>query len=251
MKIALIYAYNGAGFSGSQIQPHKNTVENAINEALCKIGIFEPVVSSSRTDKSVHALMQVSCTHCDEFWSEQKLKEQISRHLPSKIALKAVRIVNESFHPRFSAKARTYRYVLAHGYKNAFLADFVYYCKQVDNQKLKQALKLFCGTHDFSGFYKLGSNEKSSIRCVYFASSHPFKTNLGNFTIINLKANGFLRSQVRLLLANAIKASSDESAMDALKDRFLNKNLNAKIPTKIPISAQGLYLKKIFYLEFI
>ncbi len=99
----------------------------------------------------------------------------------------------------------------------------------------------------FSGFYKLGSNEKSSIRCVYFASSRFFKTSLGDFTLISIKANGFLRSQVRLMLANALQASSDENAMNALKDRFLNQNLKAKIPTKIPAPAQGLYLTKIFY----
>lgn len=247
MKIALIYAYNGAGFSGSQAQPHKNTIENALNATLARLGIFEPVISSSRTDKSVHALMQVSTTHCGDFWSQEKLKEQISRHLPPKITLKAVRIVDESFHPRFSAQARTYRYILAHSDKNAFLADFVYYFKQINNAKLKQALKIFCGEHDFSGFYKLGSNEKSSIRCVYFASSRFFKTSLGDFTLISIKANGFLRSQVRLMLANALQASSDENAMNALKDRFLNQNLKAKIPTKIPAPAQGLYLTKIFY----
>ena len=250
MKIALVYSYNGSGFSGSQTQPHGNTIEDAINKALARLGIFEPLLSSSRTDKDVHALMQVSTTYCADFWSIHKLKEQIARHLPPKIALKNVHIVPSSFHPRYDASARAYRYILAHGAKNPYLADFVYYCQRPDIKLLNAALNLFCGEHDFSGFYKLGSNEKSSIKELYYARARSFNAHKASYTIISLKANGFLRSQVRLMVANSLKASANEGAMDLLKARFIGGDLSAKIPTKIPAPPQGLYLKKIFYPVF-
>ncbi|MDD7324287.1 MAG: tRNA pseudouridine(38-40) synthase TruA, partial [Campylobacter lanienae] len=60
MKIAIIYAYNGAKFQGSQTQPNGKAVEDALNLALRKIGVFSQVNSSSRTDTGVHALMQLS-----------------------------------------------------------------------------------------------------------------------------------------------------------------------------------------------
>lgn len=55
MKIALKYSYDGSKFSGSQTQPNVKAVEDAINEALSHVGIYEPVLSGSRTDKGVHA----------------------------------------------------------------------------------------------------------------------------------------------------------------------------------------------------
>ena len=55
MKIQLIYSYDGSKFQGSQTQPHENGVEDELSRALAHVGIFERVVSSSRTDKSVHA----------------------------------------------------------------------------------------------------------------------------------------------------------------------------------------------------
>ena len=55
MKIALKYSYNGSKFSGSQTQPNMLAVEDAINQALNHIGIYEPILSGSRTDKGVHA----------------------------------------------------------------------------------------------------------------------------------------------------------------------------------------------------
>ena len=81
MKIQLIYSYDGSKFQGSQTQPHENGVEDELSRALAHVGIFEKIVSSSRTDKNVHAINQSSSVVCgDHFKNLEHLKELINRH---------------------------------------------------------------------------------------------------------------------------------------------------------------------------
>ncbi|WP_096020603.1 tRNA pseudouridine(38-40) synthase TruA [Campylobacter lanienae] len=252
MKIALKYSYNGSKFSGSQTQPNMLAVEDAINQALNHIGIYEPILSGSRTDKGVHALNQISTLHCGDFWELDRLKSQINRHLSPYISIKDIFIVDESFHPRFSAVAREYRYIIYHGEKSPFLSDFVYFYPNLDLKRLNLALNYFIGKQDFKPFYKVGSGEKSTIREIYKAYAYQIsKTTFGlkrynskpNLTIIKFKANGFLRAQVRLMVANALKAaSSDENLCEFIKLYRSQKPL-----TKIPAPPNGLYLKKVFF----
>lgn len=260
MKIAIFYSYNGASFLGSQTQPNGKAVEDSLNLALRKVGIFKPVFSSSRTDAGVHALCQVSTSEAGDFWDLTKLKNELNRHLNEHINVFDIKKVQDDFHARFSAKARAYRYILAHSKPNPFLADFVYFCDKPDILRLNEALSCFKGKRDFSGFYKLGSNEKSPVRELYCARARSFKLKSNDFTMIYFKANGFLRSQVRLMVANALLAAKNPEKMELLKKHFnsgIPKNCkkNSKeifktsglIPTKIPAPASGLYLKRVYY----
>lgn len=252
MKIALKYSYNGSKFSGLQTQPNMQAVEDAINEALNHVGIYEPILSGSRTDKGVHSSNQISTVHCGDFWDLDRLKEQINRHLSPYILLNDIYIVDEDFHPRFSAVAREYRYIIYHGKKSPFLSDFVYFYPNLNLQRLNLALSYFIGIQDFKPFYKVGSGEKSTIRKIHKAYAYQiYKAPLSlkrrspnpNLTIIKFKANGFLRAQIRLMVANALKAASSD--MELAKFDKLYKS--QKPLTKIPAPPNGLYLKKIFF----
>lgn len=246
MKIAIFYSYNGANFSGSQTQPNLKTVEDKLNLALSQVGIFEPVISSSRTDKGVHALMQVSTTHCGDFWHSNlaKLKFELNKHAQAYIRVSKIICVDENFHPRYSAQARQYAYIISLDEQNPFLADFVAFEKNVNLERLNLALSKFVGEQDFSAFRKTGSNEKSTIRQIYHAKAYQTKKiHKLNLVVIKFKANGFLRSQVRMMVANALFAAKSEANLNI----FLANLKLAKPSTKIPAPAQGLYLQKIFY----
>ncbi len=250
MKIALTYAYNGAKFSGSQTQPSGLAAEDCLNAALARVGINERVISSSRTDKGVHALAQVSATHCGDFWSSNLnyLLGQINRHAAPHLLVREIREVAEDFHPRYDARARSYRYLLCHDEQNAFLADFAYFCPRPDLDALNATLTALKGERDFADFHKSGSDEKSTVRrlthsCAYRATR--FGALAGDFTIIKFEANGFLRSQVRMMVANALKIATEPSNLDS-NLKYLRSNPPRTI-TKIPAPACGLYLKKVIY----
>ncbi|MFR8440241.1 MAG: tRNA pseudouridine(38-40) synthase TruA [Campylobacter sp.] len=232
VKLKLVYSYDGSKFSGSQSQPHGRGVEDVLRAALGRVGIFAPLISSSRTDKGVHALRQVSCVECTVHWELPRLKELINRHCAPYIFVRHISPVPRDFHPRYDAVARSYRYVLNHGRPSPFLSDFCVFYPRVDLATLNAALANFIGEHDFSEFMKSGSDIKSPVRELYVARAYSFR----NLTLINFKANGFLRAQVRLMVANALK--SVQSGREISFSRALSR---------IPFPPNGLYLSSVSY----
>ena len=232
VKLKLVYSYDGSKFSGSQSQPHGRGVEDVLRAALGRVGIFAPLISSSRTDKGVHALRQVSCVECTVHWELPRLKELINRHCAPYIFVQHISPVPRDFHPRYDAVARCYRYVLNHGRPSPFLSDFCVFYPRVDLAALNAALANFVGEHDFSEFMKSGSDIKSPVRELYIARAYSFR----NLTLINFKANGFLRAQVRLMVANALK-----SVQSGRKISF------SRALSRIPFPPNGLYLSGVSY----
>ena len=232
VKLKLVYSYDGSKFSGSQSQPHGHGVEDVLRAALGRVGIFAPLISSSRTDKGVHALRQVSCVECAVHWELPRLKELINRHCAPYIFVQHISQVPRDFHPRYDAVARCYRYVLNHGRPSPFLSDFCVFYPRVDLAALNAALANFVGEHDFSEFMKSGSDIKSPVRELYVARAYSFR----NLTLINFKANGFLRAQVRLMVANALK-----SVQSGRKISF------SRALSRIPFPPNGLYLSSVSY----
>ncbi|MCI6988072.1 MAG: tRNA pseudouridine(38-40) synthase TruA [Campylobacter sp.] len=238
MRIKITYAYNGAKFCGSQSQPNLKAVEDKLNLALNRVGIFNKVQTSSRTDKGVHALGQVSAVDCGDFWNLDKLKTMLNRHLVPYIYVRQICVVGDDFGARFDAKARSYSYILNHAKFSPFLSEIYYFYPQIDMAYLNACLKIFIGKHDFKAYMKTGSGVKTSIRDMQKSYAYRYK----NFTIINFKANGFLRSQIRLIVANCLKACKNKS-FDELRVAFEN----GEAITKIPAPPDGLYLRKVFY----
>lgn len=203
MRLKLVFSYDGSKFQGSQTQPHENGVEDALGAALAHVDIFSKIISSSRTDKGVHANNQVACVECGEHFKDfVRLRSLVNRHAHPAIHVKFISRVKDGFHPRYDATARAYRYVINHGEFSPFLSPYETFIPKFDLNLANELLALFVGEHDFSAFMKLGSDVKSPVRRV----SKAFCYERGERTIIVFKANGFLRAQVRLMVASVLKA---------------------------------------------
>ena len=203
MRLKLVFSYDGSKFQGSQTQPHENGVEDALGVALAHVGIFSKIISSSRTDKGVHANNQVACVECGEHFSDfARLKSLINRHAHPAVHVKFISRVRDCFHPRYDATARAYRYVINHGEFSPFLSPYETFLPKFDPNLANELLALFVGKHDFSAFMKLGSDVKSPVRSVKKAFCYA----RGERSIIVFKANGILSAQVRLMVASVLKA---------------------------------------------
>lgn len=203
MRLKLVFSYDGSKFQGSQTQPHENGVEDALGAALAHVGIFSKIISSSRTDKGVHANNQVACVECGEHFRDfTHLKTLINRHAHPAVHVKFIGRTRDCFHPRYDATARAYRYVINHGEFSPFLAPYETFLPKFDPNLANELLALFVGEHDFSAFMKLGSDAKSPVRRITKAFCYA----RGERSIIVFKANGFLRAQVRLMVASVFKA---------------------------------------------
>ncbi len=236
MRIALTIAYNGTNFLGSQTQTETpNTIFGNLEKVLKQLGIQGKVIASGRTDKGVHASGQIAHVDLPLFWDDlTKLQNVINGMLPSSIFIKKIKKVSDEFHARYSAKIRTYRYILKEGRSNPFEADFITFLISVDFTKIEKNIKLFVGEHDFSKFMKTGSDTGSSRREIYkaFAYKH------NGYIILNFQANGFLRSQIRLMVG-ALLELNEQEIESKLKEKQEHKNR--------PAPPNGLYLARINY----
>src|SRR5438067_4436458 len=113
-NIKLVLAYDGTAYHGWQMQPKHPTIQKALHQALWRVlgGPMQPPQSSGRTDAGVHALGQVATFLTANPIPIQNLSAAINDVLPADIRILAAEEVEARFHPRNSAKAKTYRYRL-------------------------------------------------------------------------------------------------------------------------------------------
>jgi len=236
MKAKLTIAYNGTHYLGSQTQKSSsNTILGTIEQVLSALGIKDKLIASGRTDKGVHATGQVCHIDLPPFWNDLvKLKRVLNEMLPTSIKIKTIIEVKNDFHARYGAKKRVYRYIIKKEVSNPFLDDFITFDKSVDFKRIKNNIELFIGEHDFTNFMKTGSDTQSAVRIIYKAFAYKHK----NYIILNFEANGFLRSQIRLMVGALLKFDSNQITQQL--------NLSEKFPLK-PAKSNGLYLAKIKY----
>ncbi len=222
-----------------QKQPDKKTVQGEIEKALQKLHITSNITHAGRTDRGVHALNQIIAFKAPEFWETEKLKVSLNKILHPYIHIKTLQKTKDNFNPRFDAKKRSYRYLISSQF-SPHIADYItYYPYKIDIKIIKQALKLFEGTHDFEYFAKTGSSVKSYIRTIYNTNIFTYK----NLTVIKIEGNGFLRGQIRLIIDFLLKINEEKLNLFHLqtqlkKEKLINKHL---------APPNGLYLERIWY----
>ena len=236
MRCALTISYNGTHFLGSQTQKSSpNTILGNLERVLHALNIDTKVQASGRTDKGVHATGQVCHIDLPPFWSDlKKLKKSLNNMLPKSIYIKSALHVEDDFHARYSAKKRVYRYIIKEGQSNPFENDFVTFLDSVNFMEIQKNINLFVGTFDFKYFMKTGSDVSSTCREVYKAFAYRYK----GYIVLHFEANGFLRSQIRLMVGALLKLNKDE----------IKEQLECRKSYKIkPAKCNGLYLAKIKY----
>ncbi len=241
MRVKMTVAYNGADFFGSQVQKEtEQTVNGQIEKALKALQIDVKVQASGRTDRGVHATRQVIHFDLPPFWSDLvKLKESLRRILPKSIAIRRLEKAEDDFHARYSAKKRAYRYIISTQTPNPFLADLITYVDELNVEKVKEAITLFEGEHNFEQFKKSGSDTENFVREVYKTRVY----NHNGYTILYFEANGFLRSQIRLMVGFLLEISAGRYTKEDLKEQL---SLERQFKLK-PAPHQGLYLSNIVY----
>ncbi len=241
MRVKIILAYNGANYFGSQVQKETDkTVNGQLEKALTQLQIPSKVQASGRTDRGVHATRQVIHVDLPSFWTDlKKLQTQLTRTLPKDIHIRHITAVNPDFHARYSAKKRAYRYIISTQNPNPFLADLVTYVDVLDIVKIKEAIKLFEGKHNFEYFKKSGSDTDNFVREVY--RTRVYQHN--GFTILYFEANGFLRSQIRLMVSFLLAISEGKQTKEDLFSQ-LTRAEHFKLK---PAPHEGLYLSNIRY----
>jgi len=240
MKVKAVISYDGSAYFGFQKQTStRQTVTTEIEDALRDLQINSPITGSGRTDAGVHASGQVIHFDLPTFWTDLiRLKTILNRKL-SKIQFKHICKVSDNFHARYSAKERIYRYVFKTYTPSVFENKYIAHYTCFDADILSEALSLFIGKHDFAYFHKTGSDVHTTIREVYKA----YYIQRGKYHFIYFSANGFLRSQVRMMIEASMLCAQGVFTLEALAEQITCKGQMLK---KLA-PAQGLYLARIIY----
>jgi len=242
MKVYMVISYDGSKFSGFQIQTKtKNTVAQKLKDALISLGINSKFQASGRTDSGVHATYQVISLEIPLFWQKKglaKLKKELNKKLKY-IVIKYIKKVDLNFHAQYSAKTRVYRYLIKTTAIKPFEQDYVSFYEIKDFNLFKKALNLYLGEHNFKFFKKEGSFTSSDIRVIKKIKVIKIK----NYIAIYIYANGFLRSQVRMLIKGALLVENKKISINNLKEQI---NCEKKYFSSLA-KPQGLYLARVYY----
>src|SRR2546421_952625 len=155
-RLKLIVAYDGAPFSGWQSQRNGNGIQDHLESAIQQICSERVRVhGAGRTDAGVHALAQ--CAHVDlpaKRYSAERWRSALNGVLPAAIRIMQCRFVAESFHARFSAKGKIYRYRIWNGEVLPPLENGrVWHVREpLDQSAIAASAQFFVGRHDFASF---------------------------------------------------------------------------------------------------
>jgi len=237
----IVIQYDGTLYAGWQIQENAVTVQQVITNSIEQI-LQEKfnLIGAGRTDTGVHALGQVANFKVDKEIDLYKFKYSLNSVLPKDIAISKIEIVEENFHARFSAKKRSYIYLISNQ-KTPFYEKYSYTLfSKLDQDKLNELSSVIIGSHDFTSFSKINPEVQNKMCEVYEVRWRRQK----NFFIFYIEANRFLYGMVRAIVGSMLKAYADEQSIDYIKNIFLQKDRNAAADA---VPAKGLFLYKVKY----
>jgi tRNA pseudouridine38-40 synthase len=243
MRIALGIAYDGTRFDGWQSQASGNTVQDHVEQALSQIaGHTVRVTAAGRTDAGVHATAQVvhfdsEATRPDSAWVRGA-----NAMLPEAVAIQWALPVAETFHARFSAVARTYRYLLYnHPVRPAVLARRSgWHHAPLELALMQQAAKILLGEHDFSAFRSSQCQAKTPVRTMRQVEV----LRHGAYLVCTFTANAFLHHMVRNLVGCLVYVGSGKHSPEWMGEILAGRDRALCAPTFAP---DGLYLSGVDY----
>ena len=240
MRYFIDISYDGSNYHGWQIQPNADTVQHQINLAFSTILNEEiNVLGAGRTDTGVHAKKMIAHFDTNQTIDFEKFKYRINGFLKNDISLNDIYKVKEDAHARFSAISRTYEYRVSRT-KNPFSVNSYLLLRDLDFQSMKKACKFLHGSHDYTSFAKLHSENYTNNCEVYIANWKEDE----NLLIFTIKANRFLRNMVRAIVGTLIEIGEGKISFSDIETILMSKD-RAKAGYSVP--ANGLSLIDIEY----
>jgi tRNA pseudouridine38-40 synthase len=248
-NLKMTLSYDGAEFSGWQVQPHAATVQGTLASAIGRI-TGEKVLpqGSGRTDAGVHALAQVMTFVTESSVPTENFLKALNDILPASVRVLEAEEAPPDFHARHSARAKTYRYrIYRESICPPFLARYVWhYPYRLAEGEMGRAAELVVGEHDFTSFAAVdperGREEAvvSNVRKIFSSSwERP-----GSELVYTVRGSGFLHHMVRNLVGTFILVGKGTLQVEEVT-RILDARNRSAAGATAP--ANGLYLVNVEY----
>ena len=243
MRCAVGIEYVGTRFAGWQRQDGAATVQAVVEAALSRVAAQPIAVTcAGRTDAGVHALGQVA--HFDTS-ADRPVRGWVlgaNGELPPDVSIAWLAPVPDDFHARYSALARSYRYVIFNRASRAPLLHerACWRHGPLDAGRMHAAAQALCGQHDFSAFRAAECQSRVALRRLdrIAVSRH------GAFVFIDVTANAFLHHMVRNLAGSLMLVGEGARPEGWLGEVLAARDRRAAGPTA---PAGGLYFARVDY----
>ena len=244
-RYRMLLAYDGTAYAGWQVQPRHRTVQGELERVLEQLtGRPVRVEASGRTDSGVHARGQVAHFDLtDMVIDPDRLQVGLNALLDPDIRVAAVKPTPSTFHARFSAKGKEYRYFI---HNDPVVPPFdqryrTHIRQPLDAAAMQQAAGWLVGRHDFAAFAANPNREiDGTVRTVYRLSV----SRKGPLLTLRACGDGFLYKMVRSLAGYLIRVGAGEVAPEAARATLESRVRTARVPTAAP---EGLFLWRVYY----
>jgi tRNA pseudouridine38-40 synthase len=244
-RYKLRLSYEGSGFAGSQRQLRRRTVQAELEKALRPLGwTGRSVLLAGRTDAGVHALGQVAAFDLQWNHGRDELRDALNATLPSDMAVLSVDLVDSSFHPRFDASARRYRYrIYCQPIRDPLRERLMWRVwPAVHVADLQEVASMFCGRHDFAAFGSAPGKRGSTIRTVSAAGWEESQDERR----FEIEADGFLYRMVRKLVFVQMAVAQGRATKEAVNEALRSASRSKALPAGLA-PAHGLALVDVNY----
>ncbi len=205
MRLKLTVEYDGTGFRGWARQPAKRTVEGELQRALGELyGSVEGLAVAGRTDTGVHALANVASAAVAGGPPAERASEALNAALPDDLSVVRAERAADTFHARFDARSRSYRYRLWRRRERSALEArrALWWPRPFDVAAADASAQALVGRHDFRAFTPTETRHEVFVRVVEQARWVELDDDVVTFEIT---ADSFLRHMVRTLVGTMLE----------------------------------------------
>jgi len=243
-RYKIMIEYDGTPFVGWQFQKNGLSIQKVLQDAVFNFSKEKTIVTGAgRTDAGVHALKQIA-----HFDLKKKIKKKnflpgLNQHIGDKpVTILSVKKTSKTFHARFDAKKRTYKYIIINRQSPLTLEkNKAWHIRKKLNVKfMKKGAQLLLGTHNFSTFRSSSCVAKSPIKTMEKILIKKKKDKI----YFQFTSKSFLQNQVRSMVGCIKYLGEGKWSLDDFKKSFISKNRTKCAP---PAPACGLYLTDINY----
>ena len=254
-KLKLVIAYEGTSYVGWQRQAIGSSIQGCLETALGEIdGGAVDAVGAGRTDAGVHALGQVVSVRLRRHIAVDALVRGVNSKLPDDIRLLTAEPTPETFHARFDATAKVYRYQLIRGeMMSPFIRRYGWLHRSpLDVDQMHAAGQVLVGQHDFASFQGAGSTIHTTVRRLFRLSVSRVSAGQllaetggsGDMIVIEVRGSGFLRHMVRVIVGTLVEVGLGRWSKADVERALRVGTREAAGPTAPP---QGLFLTRVEY----
>ena len=254
--LKLTLAYDGTRYAGWQVQGRRvrssefkvrsnarATIQGTLERVLGRI-LQEPVsvVGSGRTDAGVHALAQVAHVNTGSSLSRGRLLRSVNQLLPQDVAVTRIDEVPASFHARFGASRKRYRYRIFTGpVVSPFIRPYVHQVTRPLNvSAMREEATALRGRHNFRAFTRAGSAKGDLTRTI----THVRLVRAPQELRLEIEGTGFLHTMVRSIVGTLLDVGRGRLPHGTIR-RMLRTGDRRLAGTTAP--AKGLALVRVVY----